>query len=85
MRTMTSPAHLAAVFNLEPVSPVLKFWTHSGPFDVYLKPAQLIMFALVIAVFVGALLIRFPEIQEVPPEEIPEAEQIAAYGEVLYR
>ena len=75
---------LAAIFNLNPTSPVLKFWTNSGPFDVYLKLPQLIVFVLVIAVFLGAMLIPFTKIEPVPPEEIPEAEQLAAYHEVLY-
>ncbi len=74
---------LGAVFNLAPPSPVLQFWQNSGPFDVYLKLPQIIMFCLVVALFVGGMLIPFQRVEPIPPEDVPEGEQIAAYGEVI--
>ena len=76
---------LAAVFDLAPQSPVLQFWGDGRPFDVYLKLPQLIMFGLVVALFLGALLIPFQRVEPVPPDEVPEDEQLAAYGEVVNR
>jgi hypothetical protein len=76
---------VGAVFDLAPQSPVLQFWQHSGPFDVYLKLAQIVMFCLVVALFVGGMLIPFQRVEPVPPEEISEGEQLAAYGEVICR
>lgn len=78
-------AALAAVFNLAPQSPVVSFWTNSGPFDVYLKLPQIIMFCLVLAIFVAGLLIPFQRVEPVPADEVPEAEQLPAYGEVIAR
>jgi hypothetical protein len=76
---------LAAVFDLTPQSPVLQFWQDSGPFDVYLKLPQIIMFALVIGLFAGAMLIPFSKVEPVPEDEVPADEQRAAYGKVVRR
>jgi hypothetical protein len=43
------------------------------------------MFCLVVALFVGGMLIPFQRVEPVPPEEISEGEQLAAYGEVICR
>ena len=64
---------------------MVAFWTNSGPFDVYLKLPQIIMFGLTVGIFVGAMLVPFQRVTPVPAEEIPEAEQLAAYHEVIYR
>jgi len=76
---------VGTVFDLAPQSPVLQFWQHSGPFDVYLKLAQIVMFGLVVGLFVGAMLIPFQRVEPIAPEDVPEGEQLAAYGEVIYR
>lgn len=73
----------SAVFNLAPPSPVVSFWTNSGPFDVYLKLPQIIMFCLVLGLFIGGMLIPFQRVEPVPPDEVSPAEQLAAYGEVI--
>jgi hypothetical protein len=77
--------HFSAIFDLAPASPVLKFWQNSGPFDVYLKLPQILMFGLVVGLFAAALVIPFQKVEPVPADEVSEAEQLAAYGEVITR
>lgn len=76
---------LAAVFDLNPASPVLQFWSDGKPFDVYLKLPQIVMFGLVVGIFLAALLIPFQGVEPVPEDEVSPEEQLAAYGEVLHR
>lgn len=76
---------LAAVFDLTPQSPVLEFWQNSGPFDVYLKLPNLIMFALVFGLFALGLFVPFQRIEPVSDEEIPRDERLANYHRAARR